>query len=185
MRPFPAAEELPVTIPIETLTEEAVSPFGWLLGKPYPDAADAIAFTNAATDFRREHLFRPGEGGEVEVLWVTYRNTDPEIGTLERHLLTEQAVVPLVGEIFHVLACSLPDGAPDLESLKAFRVPPGVGICMKPETWHATRSVGATCLMLTRATTTVDLIGHMAHGREPVETELRDVADIRLAEAPV
>lgn len=170
-----------MTVSIETLTEEAVAPFGWLLGKPFPNGADAVAFSNAATDFRREHLFRPGEGGEVEVLWVSYRNEDRAVATLERHLLTQQAVVPLVGEITQILALSLPDGAPDLESLRAFRVPPGMGICMKPEIWHATRSAGSTCLMLTRATTTVDLIGHMAHGRTPVETELRDVPGIRLA----
>jgi len=70
-----------VTLPVDTLTPEAVAPFGWLLGKPYPEAANAVAFTNAATDFRREHLFHPGEGGEVEVLWVSYRNADPTVDT--------------------------------------------------------------------------------------------------------
>lgn len=172
-------------VPVGPLSEEAVAPFGWLLGKPYPQGPDAIAFTNAATDFRREHIFHPGEDGEVEVLWVSYRNEDRAVTTLERHLLTQQAVIPLVGEIVHVLAISLPDGAPDLDSLRAFRVPPGLGICMKPTVWHATRSTGASCLMLTRSTTTVDLIGHMAQGRTPVESELCDVAGIRLAQAPV
>lgn len=168
-------------VPIEPLTQEAVAPFGWLLGKPFPQEADAVAFANAATDFRQEHVFHPGEGGEVEVLWVSYRNDERAIGTLERHLLTQQAVVPLVGPIIQILALSLADGSPDLESLRAFHVPPGMGVCVKPETWHATRSAGSTCLMLTRSTTTVDLIGHMAHGREPVETELLDVPGIRLA----
>ena len=174
-----------MTLPVDTLTPEAVAPFGWLLGKPYPEAANAVAFTNAATDFRREHLFHPGEGGEVEVLWVSYRNADPTVDTLERHLLTQQAVVPLVGGIVQILATSLPDGTPDLDCLRAFSVPPGMGICMKPEVWHATRSTGSTCLMLTRPTTTVDLIGHMAHGRTPTETELHDVPGTRLASAPI
>jgi ureidoglycolate lyase len=168
---------------VDALSEAAMAPFGWLLGKPYSDAPGAVAFTNAATDFRREHIFHPGEGGEMEVLWVSYRNDDREVGTLERHLLTQQAVVPLVGSITQILAPSLPDGAPDLAGLRAFHLPPGMGICMKPEVWHATRSAGASCLMLTRATTTEDLIGHMAHGRRPVESELRDVSGIRLAEA--
>lgn len=183
LRPHPDATRGPstVTVPVEPLTQEAVAAFGWLLGKPFPQEPDAVAFANAATDFRREHLFHPGGDGEVEVLWVSYRNDDRAVGTLERHLLTQQAVVPLVGAITQILASSLPDGAPDLASLRAFHVPPGTGICMRPEVWHATRSPGSTCLMLTRSTTTMDLIGHMAHGRTPVETELRDVPGIRLA----
>lgn len=171
------------TVTVEPLSDGAVAPFGWLLGKPFPAAPDAVAFTNAATDFRQEHLFHPGEGGEVEVLWVTYRNDDHAVVTLERHLLTQQAVVPLVGSITQILAVSLPDGMPDHAGLRAFHVPPGMGICMKPEVWHATRSPGATCLMLTRSTTTADLIGHMAQGRSPVESELRDVPGVRLTEA--
>jgi ureidoglycolate lyase len=60
---------------------------------------------------------------------------------------------------------------------------PGVGICMHARVWHATRTTGpkATCLMLTRRSTTVDLIGHLANAHPARETNLRDIQPIHMA----
>lgn len=82
-------------LPIDVLSPEAIHPYGWMLGKPLPAGAGVIAYTNPATDFWQEHVFDPGPGGEPEFLWVNYRDDDPEIRQMERHLLTQQAVVPL------------------------------------------------------------------------------------------
>lgn len=163
----------------QPLSPEGFAPYGWMLGKPYPADASMPAYTNPATDFWREHLFDTGSGGDTEVLWVNYRNTG-NVPQLEKHLLTQQAIVPLTGEVVHVVAGSTPDGAPDLASLAAFVIVPGQGICMAPHCWHATRVTGneVTCLMLTRRSTTLDLIGHLSHGAPAQESAMADVPAI-------
>jgi ureidoglycolate lyase len=110
-------------------------------------------------------------------LWVTYRDVSPIIDRLEVHRLTEQAVVPLTGEIVQIVGASSADGALDPQSVKAFRVPVGQGICMRPGCWHATRVLAseATCLMLTRQSTTADLIGHLTAGHPLAESAFCDV----------
>lgn len=115
-----------------------------------------------------------------EILWVNYRSNDPAIGTLECHLLTDQAVVPLVGAITQIVALPAADGSPDLDSLRAFRVEPGMGVCMRRK-WHATRSEGATCLMLTRRSTTVDLIAGLNGTAASAETVLQSVTGVELS----
>lgn len=148
---------------INDLTPEAFRPYGWMLGKPIPDGNGVPLFSNPATDFWQEHLFNTGAGGDAELLWVNYRSQSMEIASLEKHLLTQQAIVPLTGEVIQVVAGSAEDGSPDLSTLAAFRVPQGQGVCMRPGCWHATRVSDAevTCLMLTRRSTTLDLIQHL------------------------
>ncbi len=169
-----------MSVEVQTPTEQSVAPYGWLLGKGFPAEDGAVAFGDASGGFWHEHPFDPGEGGETEVLWVDYRNADPLVGRFEQHPLTQQAVVPLTGDIVQVVALSGPDGAPDLETLRAFRLGPGVGLCMRPGVWHATRSQGATCLMLTRRSTTLDLVKALKGAAPAAETSLRDVAPVAL-----
>lgn len=159
---------------VNDLTPQAFSAYGWMLGKPMPDGNGVPLFSNAATDFWQEHVFNTGAGGDAELLWVNYRSPSVEIGSLEKHLLTQQAIVPLTGQIIQVVAKSAADGSPDLASLAAFRVPQGQGICMRPGCWHATRVVDAevTCLMLTRRSTTVDLIQHLTTNARASESAI-------------
>src|ERR1700722_9261122 len=126
-------------IAVQPLTDENLCPYGWVLGKAIRLDGSIPAFRNAETDFWEEHLFDPGMGGESQVLWVNYRNRQPAVSSLEVHRLTQQAIVPLTGEIIQVLACSQEDGSPDIRSVRAFRVPVGAGICMGPGCWHTTR----------------------------------------------
>ncbi|MEK9970405.1 MAG: ureidoglycolate lyase [Ferrovibrio sp.] len=169
-------------IQVEPPSEAAMAPFGWLLGKPVPSEAGAVAFHNSATDFWQEHVFRPGDGGETEILWVKYRESDPRVARLENHALTEQAVVPVIGSIIQLLAASDGSGHPDLGTAKAFLVAPGQGLCMRPGIWHATRTADgeSTCLMLTRRSTTADLVNHLNHGAHIHESRLVDIATLHL-----
>jgi ureidoglycolate lyase len=174
-------EHDPLLLPIQPLTPDSFAPYGWLLGDPPPVDTQLPTFSNAATDFWQAHVFDPGTGGESEFLWVNYRDNDRAIATLEVHWLTQQAIVPLTGDIIQVVATG---DSPDLASLRAFRVPVGRGICMRPGCWHATRVAAGevNCLMSTRRSTTVDLIGHLVHGRPLVESALaRMQARIALA----
>ena len=93
-------------IRIENISESAVAPFGWMLGKSLPTATDAVAFTSPTSDFWHEHVFHAGSGGEHEILWVKYRSTEMTVARLEVHHLTQQAVVPVIGSIVQILAAS-------------------------------------------------------------------------------
>lgn len=153
----------PQPVLIEPVSANAFAPYGQLLGDDMHLSEPAAFFSNPHTDFWRSHLFQPGEGGDTEVLWVNYRNRDLAVSQLEVHHLTQQAVVPLTGAVVHVVARSDAQGLPDAATLKAFLIPQGVGICMQPGCWHASRVVGeqVTCLMLTRRSTTLDLVAHL------------------------
>ncbi|MDH0093236.1 ureidoglycolate lyase [Achromobacter mucicolens] len=157
---------------IHDLSPDAFTAYGWMLGKPMPDGNGVARFTNPATDFWHEHLFNTGAGGDAEVLWVNYRSQSIEVDSLEKHLLTQQAIVPLTGSIIQIVARSAADGSPDLATLAAFHVAQGQGVCMRPGCWHATRVAGdeVTCLMLTRRSTTVDLIQHLTTDASTTES---------------
>lgn len=164
------------SLAIETLTADAIAPYGWMLGKPC-DPADPASFVSPASDFWSEHVFDTA-GGETEVLWVVYRSSDVEIARLETHLLTQQAIIPLTGTLVQIVGLSHPDGSLDAESVRAFRVANGQGICMQPGCWHATRVErdAVHCAMLTRRTTTLDLAGHLNAGRALDESAFHPVA---------
>jgi ureidoglycolate lyase len=167
---------------INDLTPEAFRAYGWMLGKPMPDGNGVPLYSNPATDFWQEHLFNTGAGGDAELLWVNYRSQSAEIASLEKHLLTQQAIVPLTGGIVQVVARSAADGSPDLSTLAAFRVPQGQGVCMRPGCWHATRVAGpeVTCLMLTRRSTTLDLIQHLTTDAAASESAIAAIPKQRL-----
>jgi ureidoglycolate lyase len=160
-------------IVVMPLDAASVAPYGWMLGKGLPAGDGVPSYSNPRTDFWQEHVFDTA-GGEPEVLWVNYRDANPDIDTLEMHRVTQQAIVPLTGDIIQVVAMDAGDGTPDLGSLRAFRIAPGEGICMRPGCWHATRVAAgeSRCLMLTRRSTTVDLIGHLAGGHPMTESVL-------------
>ena len=153
-------------IPIESLDEDAFSPYGWLLGSPFPSDPAATAFTHPGSDFWHVHDFDPGAGGVTEILWVNYRNDSLRLRALEVHWLTEQAIIPLGGgEMVHVVCPTRDDGSrlPDLSRLRAFRIGTGLGVCMRPGCWHASFVLAGqtTCLMLTRGSTTRDLVASL------------------------
>lgn len=163
-------------ITIENLAEDAFALYGRVLGLAR-ESGDAGTFLSPASDFWHEHLIDT-QDGEHEVLWVEYRSGEPSVSRLETHLRTEQAVIPLTGPIVQIVAGSDGAGSCDPASARAFLVPAGLGICMRPGCWHATRIVAApvTCLMLTRRSTTLDLAAHLNHGTELAESRLVDTA---------
>ncbi len=165
-----------ISVPLLDLSPDGFAPYGWVLGKPARPDANAVIYQSPASDFWQEHIFNVGHG-EPEILWVVYRDAAPTIDRLEVHRLTEQAVVPLIGDIIQIVGTSSADGALDCLTVKAFRVPAGKGICMRPGCWHATRvpASEATCLMLTRRSTTADLIGHLSSGDPLGESAFCDV----------
>ncbi|RQS60466.1 ureidoglycolate hydrolase [Burkholderia sp. Bp8963] len=173
---------LPLSIPIEPLDARRCEPYGWMLGKPASTDGSAPSFASPASDFWREHLFDTSAPGETEVLWVIYRNREETVASLESHRLTQQAIVPLTAPVIHIVASALENGEPDLDTLRAFEIPVGKGLCMRPTIWHATRATEqeATCLMLTRPSTTYDLVVHLKTGAPACESAIRTIAPARL-----
>lgn len=165
-------------IPVHPLESQAFDAYGWVLGTPPSDSDLAPRFLSPATDFWSAHAFDTGAGGEAEVLWVVYRSSDRQIASLEAHHLTQQAIIPLTGSIIQIVARGMArDGSPDPSTLAAFRVEPGQGICMRPGCWHTTRVLAGEvrCAMLTRRSTTLDLVAHLAHGTPAVESTVAPI----------
>lgn len=161
-----------VTIDVQPLTNENFHSYGWVLGK-----SDIPGFRSAETDFWEEHVFDPGAGGETQILWVNYRNQQRAVTSLEVHRLTQQVLIPLTGEITQVVAESSADGSPNLATIRAFRVETRQGICMRPGCWHTTRVEvpEVQCMMLTRRSTTVDLLAHLTGQRALLESAIAAV----------
>jgi ureidoglycolate lyase len=161
-------------IEVQELTVDSFCRYGWLLGKPFRLDRGIPTFRNADIDFWEEQRFDSGVSGEPEILWVNYRNRERTIASLEVHRLTQQVVVPLTGEIIQIVAMSQQDGSPDMSSLRAFRIPISQGVCMQPGCWHTTRVdvPEVQCLMLTRRSTTIDLIAHLNTGTRLAESEI-------------
>lgn len=172
------------TVIIQHLSRASFEPFGCVLGMPDSLNAEPLGFRSPASDFWHEHNFDPGLGGDTEVLWVKYRDASPLVSKLEVHHLTEQAVVPLTNEIVQIVCLSDASRAPDVSTLRAYRLFPGVGICMRPGVWHATRATDATCLMLTRRSTTEDLIDHLVNARPARESSSSWIPQVCLVEGP-
>ena len=166
-----------ITVSVKPLCEDTFAPFGWMLGCAFPGQTQTSAFSNTATDFWTQHVFQTGSPEGTEILWVNYRNKDLTVTHLEKHLLTEQAIVPLTGSIIQLMACSSADGAVDPTTATAFIIHPGQGICMRPGAWHATRSIEdeVTCLMLTRASTTIDLVSHLRDNQHSQESAIVEI----------
>jgi ureidoglycolate lyase len=176
-------------VTVECLTSQAFSPYGEVLGEPFADSAADDVFSVPATDFWHSADFSPGQGGQAEVLWVNYRNTSLTVDTLEVHWMTEQAIVPLNGATLVHVVCLGQRGEqqPDLSSLRAFRVPSGLGVKMKPGCWHTSFVAGGdevTCLMLTRQSTTRELIGHLRHQLPATETTVVRIDPIGIGMPP-
>ncbi len=172
------------TLRIEAPTEGNVAPYGSFLGKPFPTYDDPASFrTSTGMAVWRQQIFDAGDHGDVEIVWVNHQGADPLITRLEQHHLTQQAVVPLTGDLIHIVALSTATGEPDLASMRAFRLPPGTGLCMGRDVWHASRSHGVTVLMLTRGSTSIDMARYQKHKADTLsETSLRAIAPIRLAD---
>ncbi|MFD1796055.1 ureidoglycolate hydrolase [Paracoccus aurantiacus] len=170
-------------IVIEELSAAGFAPYGVALGLAAGDdrrASEQPAWFSHPSDFWQEHEFRTGTEA-TQILWVIYRNADPAITQLEAHTMTEQALLPLTGEVIQIVAATGADGRPEPASIRAFRLRPGQGIVMSPGCWHATRipQQPATCAMLTRSSTTRDLISHLSQGAPLAESRIAPV-NIRL-----
>jgi len=117
-----------MTSSLETITDEALRPFGTLLrfhGKTGFEPARHIFDAEAGTQ-PDAFLIR------TEEVWLPLR-----IEELECHPFTAQTFVPLTDGSSVVVVClSAADGSPDPASLRAFHLPASIGITYGRGVWH-------------------------------------------------
>lgn len=168
-----------VTLSVAPLTPERFQLYGWVFTPAVRPGLMNFASRDIA--FSEQHIFDPGSSGDTQILWVTYSARGSEFQTLEMHKFCQQVVVPLTGDVIQIVAANAPDERPDLQSLAAFRIRPGQGICMRPGCWHTTRveKGDVTCLMLTRRSTTYDLIAHLKDETTLAESRIFNLAEPR------
>ena len=71
----------------------------------------------------------------VSIFSALKRNFPMKIDMMEKHPLGSQAFIPMKETTFLVLVAPQGD-APDINMIKSFIVPPGIGINYKPGIWH-------------------------------------------------
>jgi ureidoglycolate lyase len=172
-------------IRVQRLTREAYEPFGWVLGSP-PDKQDPDYFEAEISTFWGEHVFEVGQGGAVQLVWLHFRARGFRIVDFESHRLTEQALIPVASSPMVHVVCPPPDDpmaaevVPNLEQMRAFLLDGTKGVCMKRGCWHTPLPLidKASYLMITRQSTTADLINGERSGADTTETVVHKISDL-------
>ncbi|SIT44919.1 conserved hypothetical protein [Paraburkholderia ribeironis] len=161
-------------ISVEALTPDAFAPYGWVLGRRTTTSSDDPYFQSQTLSIWREHLFDAGEANETEILWTSFGDDSELVQRLEARHLTQQVTVPLTAPLIQIVATSEPTQVPNMTSLRAFEIPVGMGTCIRPWCWHTTRALAgpATALLLSRRSTSFDLIVHL-HTGSPMSESTR------------
>ena len=114
---------------IEEFTHENFKPYGHIL-----DVADAKPRLNFCVDFINERADAKLNLALIQAPMITLPFA---YDVLERHPFSEQIFIPLSSTTsLIIVAESNNQKQPDLETLKAFIVPPGLGIVYRSDTWH-------------------------------------------------
>ncbi len=125
------------TLTLEPLTADAFAPFGQVI-QAAGDAVAANQGTAARYDFAaRLANLRPAARPNVAVFRATPRALPMPVRLLERHPRSSQMFVPMTAPRYAVLvARDAPDGAPDLDTLRAFACAPWQAVNYDPGVWH-------------------------------------------------
>lgn len=170
---------------IDPLTSEAFTPYGWVLGKPLSKTDEAPFFQSDSLSIWREHLFDTGAPNETEILWSRVTEGNNVIRQMETRRLTQQVTVPLTGSLIQIVAAAQPGGGLSTNSLRAFEIPVGMGTCLRPGCWHSTRALAGTvtAMMLSRRSTTYDLLVHLHTGSPTSESATMHISPHRIVAA--
>ena len=117
------------TVSIEEFTPENFQVYGHIL-----DASQAKPRLNFCVDFINE---RSDAQLNLALIQAPMISLPFSYDMLERHPYSEQIFLPLSTTIsLIVVARSDHEAKPDFTTLKAFIMPPGLGIIYRPDTWH-------------------------------------------------
>jgi ureidoglycolate lyase len=117
------------TIFIDAFTQKNFEPYGQIL-----DASQAKPRLNFCIDFINE---RSDARLNLALIQAPIISLPFTYDVLERHPYSEQTFLPLAStRCLIVVARSDHQTKPDVSTLKAFIVPPGLGLVYHPDTWH-------------------------------------------------
>lgn len=126
-----------IDVKVENLTEEAFLPFGDLIGlnKRKPDY-----FTPEVSYWTGLSLAGDGNSA-AEINWADIKQPRPFVcDTLEKHLYTTEAMIPMFGQSIGIFGLSLdmddPDSPIDFTSFKAFILNNSCCVNVKIGVWH-------------------------------------------------
>lgn len=125
-------------LPLIPATPENTAEFGLYLGNEVPESGLSIPFYKGSVQEGHNFKFEYKDHAVIRSAKIMQRN--PQLDWLERHLDLTQLFVPL-GTKGYILVLAPPNQQegkfqPDLEKVKAFIFPPGVGFMLHKGTWH-------------------------------------------------
>jgi ureidoglycolate lyase len=124
------------TVGIEDLTEEGFAPYGRIVKQPQEPAPRSGSGWECWYGFQALDCKWPLSMGAV-----VSRHRPIIVDEMERHVHTFELLYPHGHALIQPLAIPLeldnPEARPDPSTVKAFRIPVGVGIIMHPGTWHS------------------------------------------------
>jgi len=123
---------------VEPLTPERFAPFGDVVSAGLVAGKDANQGTAVRFDWAAKlESPRPGARPNLVVARCVAQALPLTLRLLERHPASSQAFLPMVCESYLVVvAPTAPDGAPDLDGLRAFHCARGQGINYHAGVWH-------------------------------------------------
>jgi ureidoglycolate lyase len=132
------AEIEPVHVPVIEATRENIADYGLFIGTDVPNAGLAIPFYKGSVI--EGHNLPFVCNGRAVVRTAQIHKRANEVRWLERHLRMTQLFVGL-GSAPFVMVLGKPThqrgmNVPDLENVKAFKLPPGHGVMIHEGTWH-------------------------------------------------
>ena len=117
-------------IRLEPVTKEAFAPFGLLLPMPAPGAPRLELSSELAN---RRETAKP----RLSLASTAPRALPLKATQMERHVHSSQTFVPIDCASYLVMVAPHgADGLPDIEGLRAFRIPGDVGVHYFADTWH-------------------------------------------------
>ena len=137
--PTKTGEDLPVfRVPLTPATPENIADYGLYLGPEVPNSGLTIPFYKG--EVLEGHNFNFEYTGRAVIRSAKILQRNPQMKWLERHMNMSQLFVPL-GTKGYIMVLAPPNHAegknvPDLERVKAFVFPAGVGLMIHKGTWH-------------------------------------------------
>jgi ureidoglycolate lyase len=137
--PARTEEDLPIfRVPLTPATPENVADYGLYLGPEVPNTGLTIPFYKG--EVLEGHNFNFEYTGRAVIRSAKILQRNPQMKWLERHMNMSQLFVPL-GTKGYIMVLAPPNHAegknvPDLDKVKAFVFPAGVGLMIHKGTWH-------------------------------------------------
>jgi ureidoglycolate lyase len=174
--------ETTIDVPLVEASPDALADYGVMIGAEVNQPGLTIPFYAGAVEEGQNLDFH--YRGQAVVRTARIHHRDPDITWLERHLHMSQIFVGL-GSAPFAMVLGKPNHAhgarvPDLDTVAAFRIPPGHGVMIHRGTWHDfPMAFDEPVVVLTM--NSAEVVEALASQREPADMDRGDVYKIDIA----